>query len=607
MLRIAIVGLGPWGVCALERIVTTARRGLRAGLEVEIHVIEPGTPGSGVYDPTQPDYLLLNSTCAAIALHPFADQADLPSYCISLYDWADAQGYRWVGDFCSLDPSGRRIEPGDYLPRRLMGEYLYWFYRALVAAAPPSVRVIHHPTSAIDLVALVEGHEEVHLANGSVLLVDHVVVTSGHTANEETGEEGSYPRQLNPYPVTKYVQTLPAGSTVAVSGMGLVAMDVVTALSLGRGGRFTDQGQGLRYQPSGQEPVIQVFSRGGLPSTAKPAVGIKRTDSYKPVICTFEALDRLSGRSAGSRRQVDVRRELLPLLFAEMTARYYAQMAFKAGAPTDGAAVREQLRVAWDEDRFSQEVAGLGARFGDFDAKALFFGGKPKFQSSKDYDRFVYDALADDLRESEAVDGSPVKSAAEVFAIFRDPMRSVVEYGGMSLDSYLDFNADIRTRITRLTAGPPAQRIRQLLALMDSGVLQAPYGPAPAMGRTDSGPARTRISSTALEQGHAADVDAVIRGHLEDPRIEGSASALLTRLYRRGRVSQFRYGAVAVGSVDLTPDAHPIDIDGHPQRRIWMFGVLTEGIRHFNQYIPSPNRGIRAFDDLGACVAEILS
>jgi hypothetical protein len=117
LLRIAIVGLGPWGVCALERIVTTARRGLRAGLEVEIHVIEPGTPGSGVYDPTQPDYLLLNSTCAAIALHPFADQADLPSYCISLYDWADAQGYRWVGDFCSLDPSGRRIEPGDYLPR----------------------------------------------------------------------------------------------------------------------------------------------------------------------------------------------------------------------------------------------------------------------------------------------------------------------------------------------------------------------------------------------------------------------------------------------------------------------------------------------------------
>ena len=38
-----------------------------------------------------------------------------------------------------------------------------------------------------------------------------------------------------------------------------------------------------------------------------------------------------------------------------------------------------------------------------------------------------------------------------------------------------------------------------------------------------------------------------------------------------------------------------------------MFGVLTEGIRHFNHYIPSPNSRIRAFEDLGACVAEILN
>ena len=37
-----------------------------------------------------------------------------------------------------------------------------------------------------------------------------------------------------------------------------------------------------------------------------------------------------------------------------------------------------------------------------------------------------------------------------------------------------------------------------------------------------------------------------------------------------------------------------------------MFGVMTEGIRHFTAYIPSPRSRIRAFEDLGACVAEIL-
>ena len=71
-------------------------------------------------------------------------------------------------------------------------------------------------------------------------------------------------------------------------------------------------------------------------------------------------------------------------------------------------------------------------------------------------------------------------------------------------------------------------------------------------------------------------------------------------------MSQFRYGEVAVGSVDLTADSHPIDIEGRPQTRISMFGVLTEGIRHFTAYIPSPRQPDPRVRGLGACVAEIL-
>ena len=224
----------------------------------------------------------------------------------------------------------------------------------------------------------------------------------------------------------------------------------------------------------------------------------------------------------------------------------------------------------------------------------------------------MYESFADDLREAEVPDGaSPTKSASQVFRLFRDKMRTVVEQGGLSFDSYLDFNADICSRIHRLVAGPPALRTRQMLALMDAGMLQMPYGPAPARGLavndTDPAAARTRISSTAFETPYLEDVDVVIRGHLEEPRIAGSASELLTQLYSRGRVSQFRYGEVAVGSVDLTPDSHPIDIEGRPQMSISMFGVLTEGVRHFTQYIPSPRSRIRAFEDVGACVAEILA
>ncbi len=609
MLRIAIVGLGPWGVCALERVVTTAREELRPGIDVAVHVIEPGAPGSGVYDITQPDYLLLNNPCGQLSLYPFETETYQPCYGVGLYDWAVARGYRWVGDRCAIDPGGQPIEPHHFLPRRLMGEYLQWFYRALLAGAPPSVHIVHHPTSAVDLVARRDGAEEVHLANGSALVVDHVIVTSGHTANQDL--DGS--REINPYPVMPYVQTLPAGAKVGVSGLGLVAVDVVTALTLGRGGRFLEHGDRLSYRPSGREPVLRLYCRSGLPFTAKSVTGADRSGVYKPLICTPEALDALSGGSSRRRRPVDVRTELLPLLFAEMYARYYAQVAFQAsGSAAGGAAVREQLRAAWLEDRFKAELARLASRFGSFDAEALFFGHQPNYHSSEDYERFVYRALADDLREAEVPDGaSPVKSAAEVFRIFRDPMRSVVELGGLSLDSYLDFNAGICSRIHRLVAGPPALRSRQMLALLDAGVVRVPYGPAPARGASgdgaDPGAARTRISSTSFEQPYVDDVDVVIRGHLEEPRIAGSASRLLTQLYNRGRVSQFRYGEVAVGSVDLTPDSHPIDLEGRPQLSISMFGVLTEGARHFTAYIPSPRSRMRAFEDVGACVTELLA
>jgi hypothetical protein len=573
-------------------------------------VIEPGTPGSGVYDVNQPDYLLLNNPCGELSLYPFQIEDDQPYYGVGLHEWAVDRGYRWVEDRCVIDSTGQPIEPHHFLPRRLMGEYLQWFYRALVTSAPPGVHIVHHPTAAVDVVARRNGAEEVHLANGGTVVVDHVIVTSGHTANQHADDDR---RILNPYPVGSYVDAIPTEATVAVSGMGLVAVDVMTALTVGRGGRFVESGSGLSYLPSGREPGLQLFCRSGLPFTAKSVTGKDRSDVYKPVICTDAALEALSGRSNGRRRHVDVRSELLPLLFGEMHARYYAQVAFQAsGTVAAGAAVRERLGAAWTEGRFEAELERLAARYGSFDAQALFFGHQPKYGCSDDYERFVYQELTDDLREAQVPDGaSPVKSAGQVFRIFRDKMRTVVEQGGLSLDSYLDFNADICSRIHRLVAGPPALRTRQVLALMDAGMLRMPYGPAPAQGLAVNGAdptaARTRISSTAFEAAYREDVDIVIRGHLEEPRIAGSASQLLTRLYDRGRVSQFRYGEVAVGSVDLTPDSHPIDVEGRPQLSISMFGVLTEGVRHFTQYIPSPRSRIRAFEDVGACVAEVLS
>ena len=61
---------------------------------------------------------------------------------------------------------------------------------------------------------------------------------------------------------------VPAGEDLLVRGMGLNFFDGMAQLTLGRGGRFVDTGDGpgnaLRYEPSGREPVMHPASRRGV-------------------------------------------------------------------------------------------------------------------------------------------------------------------------------------------------------------------------------------------------------------------------------------------------------------------------------------------------------
>ena len=75
-MEIAIIGLGSWGLSFLERIVTGSRSQWGP---VRVHVVEPGTPGSGVYAVNQPDYLILNTPCGQVSLYPWQDEGPRPA------------------------------------------------------------------------------------------------------------------------------------------------------------------------------------------------------------------------------------------------------------------------------------------------------------------------------------------------------------------------------------------------------------------------------------------------------------------------------------------------------------------------------------------------
>jgi uncharacterized NAD(P)/FAD-binding protein YdhS len=602
MIEIAIVGLGSWGLCVLERAANRARHTTE---RIRVHVIEPGQLGGGVYAKEQPDYLVLNNPCGQLSLYASPTAGEDPPYAVGLFEWAVRRGYRWVGHECRIDPAGDPILATDYLPRRLMGEYLVWFYETLITDAPANLEVVRHYSAATDITPALGGREAVLLDNGATLTVDHVVLTSGHTWNEEPGGGPDGVRFLRPYPVEYFDIPLPAGAPIAIAGMGLVGFDLITALTVGRGGRFEEEGERKRYVPSGREPVIYLYSRSGVPYCAKSAHGVDPTGAYEPVVCTpeeFAALTHPDG--AGVRRQVDFRTELLPLLFAEMQARYHTHASFLKGGATVAAATRARLRAGWLDGHFARVVEELEPINGVFDpADQLFAGAGRTYTSSRDYQAQVYEMIETDLDEALTVGGSPVKAAQEVMRILRDQLRAVIEFGGLSLESYIDFQSNVRGRINRLEAGPPPLRSQQLLGLLDAGVVRMPFGPNPSV--TDAGDGKVLIASTELAEGTSVVVDGVVRGHLDLPSLARSESPLLNRLYAKGRLTQLTYGDTAVGSVAISEDFHPYDAEGRLQPNLSVLGVLTEGVRYFTHYLPSPRSRLRAVLDAQACVESV--
>jgi FAD-NAD(P)-binding len=603
MTEFAIVGLGSWGLCVLERTVSRSRQ---IDASVRVHVIEPGQLGGGVYSTEQPDYLILNNPCGQLSLYASPDSDNNPPYALGLFEWAREHGYRWVGYECKVDPEGVEIVSTDYLPRRLMGEYLAWFYEALVADAPPNLDIVRHYGAAIDITPEIDGRERVWLDNGTQLEVDHVILTSGHTMNDEPAKVPNKVRYLRPYPVEYFDAAIQPGEAVAIAGMGLVGYDLVTALTLGRGGAFVEEGDRLRYVRGGREPEIFFYSRSGVPYCAKSAHGVDPTGDYQPLVCTPAAFKEMTNPSGSPlRRRVDFRNDLLPLLYAEMQCRFYTHAAYLKGGPAASLMVRQQLETGWREGTLARTIDRLEPTYGSFDPSHYVFADlNATFASSADYEKHVVSMVESDLSDSLRAGGSSVKAALEVTRILRDQMRDVIEYGGLTLQSFIDFQSNVRGRINRLEAGPPPLRSQQLLALIDAGVVSVPFGPEPEL--TAQGDGTVIIRSTKLATPTEATVRAIIRGHLDLPSLARSSSPLLSRLYTKGRLSQFSYGSTSVGSVSLSQDFHPYDAEGRLEGRLSLLGVLTEGVRYFTHYLPSPRSRLRAVYDAQACVEAII-
>ena len=394
--KIGIVGSGPRGLMVAERLgallQTVDRR-------VEIYIIDEVEVGCGrIFRTDQPEWFLMNTTPGQISLFSGGPDGGPPRA---------GAGPSFAEWWSAVDPAGFS-GPDAYAPRALYGRYLRFVLEAIEAGLPPQGRLRRIQGTVLDLEPAAGGYR-LDLADGGHLNVDRVVLATGHAKPRRQGNEHGPDNFTAGDPGPIYVpgdspadmplDMIPAGAVVGVLGLGLSFYDVMSAVTVGRGGRFVKGiGRELVYRPSGGEPMLIGGSRSGLPLPAKgqnrKALGVV----HKPVIFTAE---RIRCRAPGSR--LDFKRDVFPWLMAEVNLAYFATVLHRSrGLFASQAFVRDVLRRAGDHPPDVGSVArlhsGVDLRPLDLSVLADRFAGRT-FAQPAEFDRALIAVLSEGVSE----------------------------------------------------------------------------------------------------------------------------------------------------------------------------------------------------------------
>ncbi|MCS0638175.1 FAD/NAD(P)-binding protein [Streptomyces sp. LP05-1] len=634
---LAIVGAGSRGLGIVERLIGHC---LAAPFPVTVHLVDPKPLGPGFHRPDQPDHLLLNTVCAQVTA--FADErmVDGPVGVRgpSLHEWCQARRLRVGADGYTVRAgAGREIQPSDFLPRRLLSEYLTWAAERIVAGAPPGFELVRHAATATDIRPAGgratgagagngagagagagagngegsgdDGGEVVVLDDGTRVAADAVFVTVGHQAlhlPDDPAGAGAGPGLIGrPYPLPEALDTIAPGDTVAVLGMGLTAMDVIASLTLGRGGRHEPGPDGeLRYVPGGREPRIVLANRSGLPSRSRPHLNPGRV-RHAPLVLTPDLFRALRRAREGGRLRFAT--DVLPLIETEMELAYHrALLARRTGDPvTAGAELARRVAELGSE----RTLAAARAEHGPWPLRGVLterLTDRP-WRDTGEYAGWYAAQVRADLAEARAgLGASPVKEALEVLRDHREALRSVIDPPGVDDASLEYFFGEFTPAVNRLVIGPQLDRSAELLSLLAAGVLRLGPGPRPEVV-APAGPGPWRLVSTCLARPETVEVDHVVRAHLAEPDPGRLPASLLGRLVAAGRVTTLAGSGRRVPGLRVTRAGQGVGPGGEVRRTLFFLGPHTEGSSYYNHYVPSPGAPSRALRDAELALRTALS
>jgi uncharacterized NAD(P)/FAD-binding protein YdhS len=596
--RLCIVGGGPRGTYVLLNMLTAWRTRPLSG-RLRIDIVEPVEFGAGaIYHTRQPDFLRLNTIISQVTAYP-DDTVLSPLPKLqgpTLYEW-----YR-TGDNGLADDS--------YPSRRDTGRYLASVFRELVDDAPSSVTIECHRTTAVDMHKTDRNEWHIHLDDGKKLTCHAAVLAVGCAACTQTesailANTFGIPRSLaeerfvaRPYPIEATLARVKSRETIGILGLGLTALDIIRACTVGRGGKFVREGSKLRYLAGGDEPHIVAWSRSGLPLMARAANQKPIDQKVQARFLTEETIDGLRQERllAAGTTKLDFLEDLLPLLLREMEDAYEAALASEAAVPEHNGCHEHPPAThvnGCNSFNWQQLVSPLPS-----DA----------LQSEDAFKAFFLDYVRHDIAEAHRGNmSSPVKSACDVIRDLRDKLRYAVEFGGLTPDSHRFFDLEFSALHNRLAVGPPVEAIEELLALIEAGIVDPFCGPAPRL-KWDSDKGQLNLHPSAFS-GPCRELSVIVNARLLPTDVTTTSTPLVRNMLAGGHIVPYQNALNGTmyrpGGISVTDSYQVIDKDAQAQENLFAIGALTEGCTWYSQVLARPYVNSRSMRDAASVALSL--